>query len=173
MRDTHDSALTQGVETQFWRSHEIAQACAFVLSFQQAGGPVPAATHWQKRFYDFNVWTAGKRAEKLRYLHAIPTAGFGDLTRTVALEQSPCLPACGAGTGTSQCVGNPQAEDSNTGCVESGSGRVGGRATFRKTREVAHPQLCCAGVSGAPAHFRLMCSLPVIPVKKPESMAAA
>ena len=24
-----------------------------------------------------------------------------------------------------------------------------------------------------PAHFRLMCSLPVIPVKKPESMAAA
>jgi hypothetical protein len=81
------------------------------------------------------------------------TAGFGDLTRTVALEQSPCLPACGAGTGTSQCVGNPQAEDSNTGSVESGSGRVGGRATFRKTREVAHPRLCCAGVSGAPRAF--------------------
>ena len=24
---------------------------------------------WQKRFYDFNVWTARKRAEKLRYMH--------------------------------------------------------------------------------------------------------
>jgi len=27
---------------------------------------------WQKRFYDFNVWTARKRAEKLRYLHENP-----------------------------------------------------------------------------------------------------
>ena len=27
---------------------------------------------WQKRFYDFNVWTARKRAEKLRYMHRNP-----------------------------------------------------------------------------------------------------
>jgi putative transposase len=27
---------------------------------------------WQKRFYDFNVWTARKRAEKLRYMHSNP-----------------------------------------------------------------------------------------------------
>ena len=27
---------------------------------------------WQKRFYDFNVWTARKRAEKLRYMHENP-----------------------------------------------------------------------------------------------------
>jgi putative transposase len=27
---------------------------------------------WQKRFYDFNVWTARKRAEKLRYMHGNP-----------------------------------------------------------------------------------------------------
>jgi putative transposase len=27
---------------------------------------------WQKRFYDFNVWTARKRAEKLRYMHWNP-----------------------------------------------------------------------------------------------------
>ena len=27
---------------------------------------------WQKRFYDFNVWTARKRVEKLRYLHRNP-----------------------------------------------------------------------------------------------------
>ena len=27
---------------------------------------------WQKRFYDFNVWTEYKRVEKLRYLHRNP-----------------------------------------------------------------------------------------------------
>ena len=32
-----------------------------------------AAQHvWQKRFYDFNVWTACKRVEKLRYIHRNP-----------------------------------------------------------------------------------------------------
>jgi len=27
---------------------------------------------WQKRFYDFNVWSDGKRIEKLRYMHRNP-----------------------------------------------------------------------------------------------------
>jgi putative transposase len=27
---------------------------------------------WQKRFYDFNVWTEHKRVEKLRYMHRNP-----------------------------------------------------------------------------------------------------
>ncbi len=27
---------------------------------------------WQTRFYDFNVWTAKKRVEKLRYMHRNP-----------------------------------------------------------------------------------------------------
>jgi putative transposase len=27
---------------------------------------------WQKRFYDFNVWTERKRIEKLRYVHRNP-----------------------------------------------------------------------------------------------------
>ena len=27
---------------------------------------------WQKRFYDFNVWTENKRIEKLRYMHRNP-----------------------------------------------------------------------------------------------------
>src|SRR5262249_18356291 len=27
---------------------------------------------WQKRFYDFNVWTDRKRIEKLRYMHCNP-----------------------------------------------------------------------------------------------------
>jgi len=29
---------------------------------------------WQRRFYDFNVWTARKRIEKLRYMHRNPVA---------------------------------------------------------------------------------------------------
>jgi len=27
---------------------------------------------WQKRFYDFNLWTERKRIEKLRYMHRNP-----------------------------------------------------------------------------------------------------
>jgi len=29
---------------------------------------------WQARYYDFNVWSAAKRIEKLRYLHRNPVA---------------------------------------------------------------------------------------------------
>jgi REP element-mobilizing transposase RayT len=32
------------------------------------GAPVPTS-FWQARFYDFNVWSAKKRVEKLRYMH--------------------------------------------------------------------------------------------------------
>src|SRR5487761_449270 len=32
----------------------------------------PAAAVWQKRFYDFSVWTEHKRIEKLRYMHRNP-----------------------------------------------------------------------------------------------------
>jgi putative transposase len=31
---------------------------------------------WQARYYDFNVWTAKKRIEKLRYLHRNPERGL-------------------------------------------------------------------------------------------------
>jgi putative transposase len=33
--------------------------------------PEPAKI-WQKRFYDFNVWTEQKHIEKLRYMHRNP-----------------------------------------------------------------------------------------------------
>ena len=44
---------------------------------QQALFPVDqddvSPTHfWQRRFYDFNVWTEKKRLEKLRYMHRNP-----------------------------------------------------------------------------------------------------
>jgi putative transposase len=35
---------------------------------------VPAQHIWQKRFYDFNVWTEHKRIEKLRYMHRNPVS---------------------------------------------------------------------------------------------------
>src|SRR5260370_1108861 len=31
-----------------------------------------AAAFWQRRFYDFNVWSAEKLREKLEYMHANP-----------------------------------------------------------------------------------------------------
>jgi putative transposase len=34
------------------------------VSHTSAGNPF-----WQPRYYDFNVWSEGKRVEKLRYIH--------------------------------------------------------------------------------------------------------
>ena len=34
--------------------------------------PQPAKSFWQARFYDFNVYTEGKKKEKLNYMHANP-----------------------------------------------------------------------------------------------------
>jgi putative transposase len=33
---------------------------------------LPPKRFWQRRFYDFNVWTAHKRVEKLKYMHRNP-----------------------------------------------------------------------------------------------------
>ena len=50
-----------------------------VLAQQRRGNPAQASIFdslpqhvWQKRFYDFNVWTEHKRVEKLRYIHRNP-----------------------------------------------------------------------------------------------------
>ena len=40
------------------------------LSFGFADMPGEEAHFWQRRFYDFNVWSAKKRKEKLEYMHA-------------------------------------------------------------------------------------------------------
>ncbi len=34
--------------------------------------PATPAHIWQRRFYDYNVWTQHKRVEKLRYIHRNP-----------------------------------------------------------------------------------------------------
>jgi hypothetical protein len=41
------------------------KACRALLDWTAEGG-------WQRRFYDFNVWTERKRIEKLRYMHRNP-----------------------------------------------------------------------------------------------------
>jgi putative transposase len=41
---------------------------------QQELFAVGAEHVWQRRFYDFNVWTSRKRIEKLRYMHRNPVA---------------------------------------------------------------------------------------------------
>ncbi len=39
---------------------------------RQAKGDTTPHSIWQKRFYDFNVWSERKRIEKLRYIHRNP-----------------------------------------------------------------------------------------------------
>jgi putative transposase len=41
-------------------------------SFAFCDGGIPR--FWQPRFYDFNVWSAKKRSEKLEYMHRNPVA---------------------------------------------------------------------------------------------------
>jgi putative transposase len=40
------------------------------LIFASGGDPLPR--FWQRRFYDFNVWSRGKWKEKVNYMHANP-----------------------------------------------------------------------------------------------------
>jgi REP-associated tyrosine transposase len=42
------------------------------LSLSFVDVPEDAAHFWQRRFYDFNVWSAKKLREKLEYMHANP-----------------------------------------------------------------------------------------------------
>ena len=41
-------------------------------SLRNVGSRPPPRHIWQRRFYDFNVWTEAKRIEKLRYIHRNP-----------------------------------------------------------------------------------------------------
>ncbi len=49
------------------------EGAPLIASFAMSGIPRPEpAKIWQKRFYDFNVWTEQKHIEKLRYIHRNP-----------------------------------------------------------------------------------------------------
>jgi putative transposase len=44
---------------------------------------------WQRRFYDFNVWSEHKRVEKLRYMHRNPVKrGLWSSYRSYAYEEA-------------------------------------------------------------------------------------
>ena len=58
-----DKSPTSRTEREKWGTPEISEA------------PVTQGIRrhiWQRRFYDFNVWTDHKRIEKLRYMHRNP-----------------------------------------------------------------------------------------------------
>jgi len=68
---------------------------------------------WQKRSYDFNVWSERKRVEKLRYMHRNPVKrGFDGNSRAVEVEQFSSLHVwrewCSEGHGSGMAAGDKE-----------------------------------------------------------------
>ena len=61
--------LKQKVARALLKKRRRASSAQFSLPFE---GPTEEAHFWQRRFYDFNVWSAKKLKEKLEYMHANP-----------------------------------------------------------------------------------------------------
>jgi putative transposase len=62
-------AIKQGFSRRVLKSVRKRRVAA-----QQELVAVGSEHAWQRRFYDFNIWTARKRIEKLRYMHRNPVA---------------------------------------------------------------------------------------------------
>jgi putative transposase len=62
--------LKQNVSRALRRKPRRSAVGQLSLAFPDAGAH--AAAFWQRRFYDFNVWSAKKVKEKLEYMHANP-----------------------------------------------------------------------------------------------------
>jgi putative transposase len=58
------------VSREMRKRRKCGCAAQLRLPFKEEGGASRA--FWQARFYDFNVYTRGKRTEKLHYMHANP-----------------------------------------------------------------------------------------------------
>ena len=61
-------ALKQGVSRKVLGSSRRKDARQTELFARKP----PPRSFWQRRFYDFNVWTEKKRLEKIRYIHRNP-----------------------------------------------------------------------------------------------------
>ncbi len=97
-------ALKQGVSRRVLR--RLRRGCRQPGLFGDGG---ELKRFWQARFYDFNVWTAKKRVEKLRYMHRNPVKrGLVASPGVVALEQFPPLRLRREGHGGGEC--NPAAD---------------------------------------------------------------
>jgi putative transposase len=55
-----------------WRMRGKKRARKAQLSLPFPGGESGLRRFWQRRYYDFNVYTRGKLREKLEYMHANP-----------------------------------------------------------------------------------------------------
>jgi putative transposase len=62
--------LKQRVSRDLRKKKRRGQAGQLQLSFMKGGEGPPR--FWQPRFYDFNVYSAKKKREKLEYMHANP-----------------------------------------------------------------------------------------------------
>jgi len=62
--------LKQRVSRDLRKSKRRERAGQLRLSFMSGAGGLPR--FWQPRFYDFNVYSAKKKREKLEYMHANP-----------------------------------------------------------------------------------------------------
>jgi putative transposase len=62
--------LKQRVSRQIRKTRRRSSKKQLRLNFLKS--PQEAPRFWQRRFYDFNVWSHAKRKEKLHYMHANP-----------------------------------------------------------------------------------------------------
>jgi hypothetical protein len=121
-------AIKQGFSRRVLKSVRKGRVAA-----QQELFAVGSEHVWQRRFYDFNVSTAHKRAEKLRYMHRNPVAArVGAGTGAVGVEQLSELCFRGRGRRKNQSVGRGQDEGPHAGGMNPHlyKERKGGPATY-------------------------------------------
>ena len=64
------STVVHSLKLRVSKSMRRTRSSPSQRSFAFHGATVPRS--WQPRFYDFNVWSAKKRREKLEYMHRNP-----------------------------------------------------------------------------------------------------
>ena len=67
------SVVVQAVKLGFvWRVRNDPQNPHVSQRTRDTGHPAAPNNSWQRRFYDFNVWSQRKEVEKLKYMHRNP-----------------------------------------------------------------------------------------------------
>jgi putative transposase len=89
------------------------QALRLSVSVQSAERPF-----WQARYYDFNVYTRGKRFEKLNYMHSNPVAR-GLVSEAQQWPWSSCSHSCTGVRGTVEIESDWTANRRDRGAVET------------------------------------------------------
>lgn len=67
--NTNPSKVLQAFKQKFSRESNEQRS---LLSPDRQASETGNSPFWQRRFYDFNVWSKGKMREKLNYMHANP-----------------------------------------------------------------------------------------------------